>query len=133
MRLRIICSVTIVAMLTMLSLLLPPSLWARHPEPGRGWGERHYREEISGTFLTSPTDINQDGIPASLSLLTGRSTMGRLTGHTLGELAPALPPTGACAANELELQFVSGVGIKHFAKGALKVNFPFSAQCPINA
>lgn len=127
MRVRIVYSVTILTMLTVLSLFLPPSLRARHLEPDRRPGERYYSEESSGTFATSPTDINQDGIPATLSLLTGQSTMGRLTGHTLGELAPVFPPTGACTADELELQFVSGVGIKHFTKGDVLVLAPTSS------
>jgi hypothetical protein len=128
MCLRIMCRVTMLSMLavTMLSLLFPPPLWARPWGSGEGPGERRYREKSSGTFVNSPTDTNQDGIPATLSLVTGRSNMGRLTGHTLGELAPAIP-TGACAANELELQFVSGVGIKYFTRGDVLVLAPTSS------
>jgi len=77
-----------------------------------------YQERSFGTFHNTAIDTNGDTIPATLSLLTGHTTAGRMTGETLGEFRPLDPtldtPSGECAAGTLEFTFVNGVGVNRF-------------------
>jgi hypothetical protein len=93
----------------------------------------HYREQSFGSFHNTAIDTNGDTIPATLSLLTGKTSVGNMTGETLGEFRPLTPqdiPSGECTAGTLEFTFVTGVGINRFADGSILVLAPtFSVLC----
>jgi len=92
-----------------------------------------YHEQSFGSFHNTAIDTNGDTIPATLSLLTGRTSVGPMTGETLGEFRPLGPndiPTGECAAGTFEFAFVNGVGINRFQDGSILVLAPtFSVLC----
>jgi hypothetical protein len=93
-----------------------------------------YRERSFGTFHNTAIDTNGDTIPATLSLLTGQTNVGRMTGETLGEFRPLDPntdtPSGECATGALEFTFVNGVGVNRFRDGSILVLAPtFSVLC----
>jgi hypothetical protein len=92
-----------------------------------------YYEQSFGSFHNTAIDTNDDTIPATLSLLTGKTSVGGMTGETLGEFRPLGPddtPTGECAAGNLEFTFVNGVGINRFQDGSILVLAPtFSVLC----
>ncbi len=92
-----------------------------------------YHEQSFGSFHNTAIDTNGDSIPATLSLLTGKTSVGRMTGETLGEFRPLGPndtPTGECAAGTLEFTFVNGIGINRFHDGSILVLAPtFSVFC----
>lgn len=93
-----------------------------------------YRERSFGTFHNTAIDTNGDTIPATLSLLTGQTNVGRMTGETLGEFRPLDPntdtPSGECTAGTLEFTFVNGVGVNRFRDGSILVLAPtFSVLC----
>lgn len=94
----------------------------------------NYRERSVGTFHNTAIDTNGDTISATLSLLTGKTSAGPMTGETLGEFRPFNPstdtPSGECAAGTLEFPFVNGVGINRFQDGSILVLAPnFSVLC----
>jgi hypothetical protein len=92
-----------------------------------------YHEQSFGSFHNTAIDTNGDTIPATLSLVTGKTNVGQMTGETLGEFRPLGPndtPTGECAAGTLEFTFVNGVGINRFQDGSILVLAPtFSVLC----
>lgn len=92
-----------------------------------------YQERSFGSFHNTAIDTNGDTIPATLSLLTGQTNVGDMTGETLGEFRPLGPadiPTGECAGRNLEFTFVNGVGINRFQDGSILVLAPtFSVLC----
>lgn len=92
-----------------------------------------YRERSAGSFHNTAIDTNGDTIPATLSLLSGKTSEGRMTGETLGEFRPLGPqdtPTGECAAGTFEFTLVNGVGINRFQDGSILVLAPtFSVLC----
>jgi len=93
-----------------------------------------YRERSFGTFHNTAIDTNGDTIPATLSLLTGKTSAGPMTGETLGEFRPFDPakdtPSGECAVGTLEFPFVNGVGVNRFHDGSILVLAPnFSVLC----
>jgi len=92
-----------------------------------------YHEQSFGSFHNTAIDTNGDTIPATLSLLTGKTSVGDMTGETLGEFRPLGPqdtPSGECALGTLEFTFVNGVGINRFHDGSLLVLAPtFSVLC----
>lgn len=97
-------------------------------------GTIKYRERSFGTFHTTAIDTNGDMIPATLSLLTGKTSAGPMTGETLGEFRPFNPatdtPSGECAIGTLEFPFVNGVGVNRFQDGSMLVLAPkFSVLC----
>ncbi len=93
----------------------------------------HYQERSFGSFHNTAIDTNGDTIPATLSLLIGKTSIGRMTGETFGEFRPLGPgetPSGECAAGTIELTFVNGVGINRFHDGSILVLAPtFSVFC----
>jgi hypothetical protein len=93
----------------------------------------HYHERSFGSFHNTAIDTNGDTIPATLSLLTGKTNVGRMTGETLGEFRPLTPqdtPSGECAMGTVEFTFVNGVGINRFHDGSILVLAPtFSVLC----
>jgi hypothetical protein len=93
-----------------------------------------YKERSFDAFHNTAIDTNGDTIPATLSLLTGQTNIGRMTGETLGEFRPLDPsidtPSGECEAGTLEFSFVNGVGINRFQDGSILVLAPnFSVLC----
>jgi len=93
-----------------------------------------YRERSFGTFHNTAIDTNSDSIPATLSLLIGKTSAGPMTGETLGEFRPFNPntdtPRGECAVGTLEFPFVNGVGVNRFQDGSILVLAPnFSVLC----
>ena len=92
-----------------------------------------YRERSAGSFHNTAIDTNGDTIPATLSLLSGKTSEGQMTGETLGEFRPLGPqetPTGECAAGTFEFTLVNGVGINRFRDGSILVLAPtFSVLC----
>jgi hypothetical protein len=92
-----------------------------------------YRERSTGSFHDTAIDTNGDTIPATLSLLSGKTSVGWMTGETLGEFRPLGPqdtPTGECAAGTFEFTLVNGVGINRFDDGSILVLAPsFSVLC----
>src|SRR5712691_1298152 len=92
-----------------------------------------YHEQSFGSFHNTAIDTNGDTIPATLSLLTGKTSVGDMTGETLGEFRPLGlqdTPSGECALGTLEFTFVNGVGINRFHDGSLLVLAPtFSVLC----
>ncbi len=86
-----------------------------------------YLERSAGSFHNTAIDTNGDTIPATLSLLSGDTSVGRMTGETLGEFRPLGPgdtPTGECAAGTLEFTLVNGVGINRFRAESILVLGP---------
>ena len=92
-----------------------------------------YHERSFGSFHNTAIDTNGDTIPATLSLLTGKTNVGRMTGETFGEfrsLTPQDTPSGECAVGTVEFTFVNGVGINRFRDGSILVLAPtFSVLC----
>lgn len=92
-----------------------------------------YRERSFGSFHNTAIDTNGDLIPATLSILTGKTSVGQMNGETLGEFRPLGPldtPSGECAAGTLEFTLVNGVGINRFHDGSILVLAPtFSVLC----
>ena len=97
-------------------------------------GTIRYRERSSGSFHNTAIDTNGDTIPATLSLLTGKTSAGPMTGETLGEFRLFNPntdtPSGECAVGTLEFPFVNGIGVNRFQDGSILVLAPqFSVLC----
>ena len=93
-----------------------------------------YQERSFGSFHNTAIDTNGDSIPATLSLLTGKTNVGRMTGETLGEFRPLDPnteiPSGECTGGTLEFTLVNGVGINRYWDGSILVLAPnFSVLC----
>lgn len=92
-----------------------------------------YHERSAGSFHDTAVDTNGDGVPATLSLLNGKTSVGWMRGETLGEFRPLGPqetPTGECAAGTFEFTFVHGIGINRFYDGSILVLTPtFSVLC----
>jgi hypothetical protein len=92
-----------------------------------------YQERSAGSFHDTAIDTNGDSVPATLSLLNGKTSAGWMRGETLGEFRPLGPQdtaTGECAAGTFEFTFVNGVGINRFYDGSILVLAPtFSVLC----
>ncbi len=93
----------------------------------------HYHERSSGSFHNTVIDTNGDTIPATVSLVQGNTSAGRMQGETFGEFRPLginETPSGECTPGTVELAFVNGIGINRFGDGSILVLAPtFSVLC----
>ena len=89
-----------------------------------------YRENSSGTFSNTAIDTNGDGTLATLSLYTGHTNLGQITGQGVFEYLPIPfppPPPTNCPAGTVEFQFVVGRGVNTFKDGDQLILVPGSS------
>ncbi len=67
-----------------------------------------------GAFSPIDSDGNNDGLKASLNLVTGRGNLGRFSGHAQSEVLPPLPAPVTCPAGTVEFPYLGIAGITTF-------------------
>lgn len=70
--------------------------------------DRRVRDQFSATTVSHPTDVNNDGITASLSTGIEEGTLGRFTLSAMSEVLAPLPTPVTCPANTLECPLLYG-------------------------
>lgn len=92
--------------------------------------DMRYRESSSSTFSNTAIDTNGDGTLATLSLYTGHTNLGQITGQGVFEYLPIPfppPPPTNCPAGTVEFQFVVGRGVNTFKDGDQLILVPGSS------
>ena len=75
---------------------------------------------FAGSVITSSLDLDGNGIPGTLTVAQGKTSLGPVSIQATGENAPQLPIPTSCPHNNLEFPVLAGQVIYHFEEsGAL--------------
>ena len=86
--------------------------------PSGAIGERRdrvFREELGGSIIDAPFDLNGDGFTGESFLATGSSVFGASNINGVVEVVPLTSPVH-CEADEIEVRYVGYSIVRRFAK-----------------